>query len=132
VARSALKQPRNARRKAGTLWEKIAEDFLGARGLRLIQRNFSCRFGEIDLVMEDGDTVVFIEVKYRGSRSHGSGANAVDIHKQQRISRTAAFYLAVNPARAEQFCRFDVVSIDPSTDEQEINWIKNAFYSTVD
>jgi len=82
--------------------------------------------------MEDRDTVVFVEVKYRRSSSHGSGADAITIHKQGRISRTAALYLALNPARAEQFCRFDVVSIDPDKDEQEINWIKNAFYSTFD
>jgi len=132
VARSPLKRPPAVRRRAGAYWEKMAEAFLSARGLRLLQRNFSCRLGEIDLVMEDRDTVVFIEVKYRKSSSHGSGADAVNMQKQHRISRTAAFYLAKNPARADQFCRFDVVSIDPDKDEQDINWIKNAFYSTVE
>jgi len=132
VARDQLNPSPAARRKAGTYWEKMAEAFLSAHGLRLLQRNFSCRLGEIDLVMEDRDTVVFVEVKYRKSSTHGSGADAVNLHKQHRISRTAAFYLAVNPARADQFCRFDVVSIDPAKDEQEINWIKNAFYSTMD
>jgi len=132
VARDKLNQSPIARRQAGKHWEKTAEDFLCARGLRLLQRNFSSRFGEIDLVMEDRDTVVFVEVKYRSSNSHGSGADAVNIHKQNRISRTAAFFLAVNPARAEQFCRFDVVSIDPKKDEQEINWIRGAFYSTIE
>ena len=132
VARDLLKRPPLTRRRAGSYWENIAEAFLNNRGLRLLHRNFSCRLGEIDLVMEDGDTVVFIEVKYRKSNTHGSGADAVDIHKQHRLSRAAAFYLAVNPARAEQFCRFDVVSIDPDKDEQDINWIKNAFYSTIE
>ncbi len=132
VARDLLNRSPATRRRAGTYWEKMAEAFLCSRGLRLLQRNFSCRLGEIDLVMEDRDTVVFVEVKYRKSRSHGSGADSVNIHKQHRISRTAAFYLAVNPARGEQFCRFDVVSIDPDKGEQEINWIKNAFYSTVE
>lgn len=103
-----------------------------ARGLRLLQRNFSSRFGEIDLIMEDRDTVVFVEVKYRRRTSHGSGADAVNIHKQGRISRTAAFFLAVNPARAEQFCRFDVISIDPEKEGRDITWIRNAFYSTVE
>ncbi len=101
-----------------------------ARGLRLLQRNFSSRFGEIDLIMEDEKTVVFVEVKYRGNNSHGSGADAVTFHKQNRISLTAACYLAMNPARSEQYCRFDVISIDPAKDEQGINWIKSAFYST--
>jgi len=132
VARDPLKRLPDARRRAGAYWEKMAEAFLSTRGLRLLQRNFSCRLGEIDLVMEDRETVVFIEVKYRKSGTHGSGADAVNIHKQHRISRTAAFYLATNPARAEQFCRFDVVSIEPDKAEQGINWIKNAFYSTVE
>ena len=132
VARDTLNRPPAARRKAGTYWEKIAEAFLSARGLRLLQRNFSCRLGEIDLVMDDRGTLVFVEVKYRKSSTHGSGADAVNLHKQNRISRTAAFYLATNPARADQFCRFDVVSIDPDKAEQGINWIKNAFYSTIE
>jgi len=110
----------------------MAESFLCARGLRVLKRNFACRLGEIDLIMEDRDTVVFVEVKYRKSGTHGSGADAVTIHKQNRISRTAAYFLMVNPARAEQFCRFDVVSIDPEKDEEGINWIQNAFYSTVE
>lgn len=132
MARGPLNRSPSTPRRAGSYWEKTAEAFLARRGLRLLKRNFSCRLGEIDLVMEDHDTVVFVEVKYRKSNSHGSGADAVDIHKQQRLSRTAAFYLAVNPAKAEQFCRFDVVSIDPDGSEQDINWIKSAFYSTVE
>ncbi|NOR20956.1 MAG: YraN family protein [Xanthomonadales bacterium] len=118
------------RRLAGALWEKTAESFLLGRGLKLLQRNFSSRFGEIDLIMEDGDTVVFVEVKYRKSSKHGSGADAVTFHKQGRISQTAAWYLAKNPQRAEQVCRFDVLSIDSQKKDQGINWIKSAFYST--
>lgn len=118
-------------RQSGTQWEKIAESFLRARGLKLLQRNFSSRFGEIDLVMEDEKTVVFVEVKYRKSNHHGSGADAVTFHKQGRISRTAAWYLAKNPHRAEQICRFDVISIDPKKGDQGIDWIENAFYSTL-
>ncbi len=81
--------------------------------------------------MQDQQTVVFIEVKYRKSNHHGSGADAVTFHKQGRISRTAAWYLAKNPHRAEQVCRFDVISIDPYKGDHGINWIKGAFYSTV-
>jgi len=118
-------------RQSGAQWEKIAESFLRARGLKLLQRNFSSRFGEIDLVMEDEKTVVFVEVKYRKSSQHGSGADAVTYHKQGRISRTAAWYLAKNPHRAEQVCRFDVISIDPQKGDQGIDWIESAFYSTI-
>jgi len=99
-------------------------------GLKLLQRNFSSRFGEIDLVMEDEKTLVFVEVKYRKNKYHGSGAETVTRHKQGRISRTAAWYLATNPHRAQQVCRFDVVSIGADTSDYHINWIKSAFYNS--
>ena len=117
-------------KQSGTQWEKTAESFLRSHGLKLLHRNFSSRFGEIDLIMEDEETLVFIEVKYRTNSQHGSGADAVTYHKQGRISRTASWFLVRNPHRAECICRFDVVSIDPQRKDQGINWIKNAFYST--
>ena len=118
-------------RQTGARWEKTAESFLRSHGLNLLQRNFSSRFGEIDLIMEEEKTIVFVEVKYRKSNEHGSGADAVTFHKQNRISRTAGWYLAKNPHRAEQFCRFDVISINPLSRQQGIKWIKTAFYSTI-
>jgi putative endonuclease len=117
-------------RQAGAHWEKTAESFLLSRGLKLLRRNFSSRFGEIDLIMEDNRTLVFVEVKYRTSKQHGTGADAVTLQKQGRISRTASWFLVKNPDRAEQYCRFDVVSIDPLNKDQGISWIKAAFYST--
>ncbi len=133
MARQALKkQPASSTRQSGAAWEKAAESFLRSHGLKLLERNFSSRFGEIDLIMEDEKTVVFVEVKYRKCSQHGSGADAVTFHKQGRISRTAAWYLAMNPHRAEQVCRFDVISINPQDKAKDkgINWIKSAFYST--
>ena len=118
-------------RQSGTRWERTAEIFLYKHGLKLLQRNFSSRFGEIDLIMEDEKTIVFVEVKYRKSSHHGSGAEAVTFTKQGRLSRTAAWYLAKNPQRAEQICRFDVISIHPQKNDQAIKWIRNAFYSTI-
>jgi putative endonuclease len=118
-------------RQSGARWEQTAESFLLGHGLKLLKRNFSSRFGEIDLIMEDEKTLVFVEVKYRQSSEHGSGAEAVTFHKQGRISRTAAWYLVKNPRRAEQICRFDVISIDPRKKDQGIDWIKAAFYSTI-
>jgi putative endonuclease len=126
-----VNQPPPGSRKSGTYWEKAAESYLRTQGLRLLQRNFSSRFGEIDLVMLDGQTVVFVEVKYRKSNQHGSGADAVNFHKQEKISRTAAWYLAKNPHRSESVCRFDVISIDPKKSDHGIDWIRSAFYSTM-
>ena len=118
-------------RNSGNHWEKTAESFLLDQGLKLLHRNFSSRLGEIDLIMEDDKTIVFVEVKYRQSNQHGSGADAVTFHKQNRISLTAGWYLAKNPHRSEQFCRFDVLSIDSGKKDEGICWIKNAFYSTL-
>lgn len=118
-------------KKSGELWEKTAESFLCRHGLKVLEKNYSSRFGEIDLVMEHGNTIVFVEVRYRKSKQHGDGAESVTAVKQSRISRTAGWYLANNPARAEQFCRFDVVSIASEQSAQDINWIRNAFYSTI-
>lgn len=131
MANHTLSHPTPGSRKSGIYWEKAAESFLRKQGLTLLQRNFSSRFGEIDLIMEDKQTLVFVEVKYRRNDYHGSGADAVTFHKQGRISRTAAWYLAKNPHRAECVCRFDVISIDPKERDEGINWIKNAFYSTM-
>jgi putative endonuclease len=124
-------------RQAGAHWEKTAESFLTGQGLKLLQRNFSSRLGEIDLIMEDDKTIVFVEVRYRKSSHFGDGAESITLHKQNRISRTAAWYLVKNPHRAEQFCRFDIISIgailkDPHKKEQGIDWIQNAFYSTLE
>jgi len=118
-------------RQSGAQWENIAEAYLNRHGLKLVERNFSSRFGEIDLIMEDDETLVFVEVKYRTSNQHGSGAEAITYHKQRKLSLTASWYLVKNPQRAEQFCRFDVISIAARTGHQDINWIKNAFYSTL-
>lgn len=131
MARHSLKHRSLNNRKSGARWEKKAETYLLTRGLVLLQRNFSSRFGEIDLIMEDEKTIVFVEVKYRNSNHHGSGADAVTYHKQNRISLTAAWYLAKNPHRSESDCRFDVISIDPDERNQGINWIRGAFYSTL-
>jgi len=118
-------------RQAGARWEKVAESFLSAHGLKLLHRNFSSRLGEIDLIMEHDETLVFIEVRYRANDRHGSGAASITAHKQGRISRTAAWYLTKYPSRAEQFCRFDVISVGSQKGSEDIDWIQNAFYSTI-
>lgn len=127
MARRSLKNTR----QFGQQWEKTAELYLSQQGLKLLERNYTSRFGEIDLIMEHHDTVVFVEVRYRKNTLRGSGAETVTVQKQGRLSRTAGWYLAKHPARAEQFCRFDVVSIDSQNKDPYVNWIQNAFYSTI-
>lgn len=112
---------------AGLHWERLAERFLRRRGLRTLARNFHCRMGEVDLVMGDGDTTVFIEVRYRRNNAFGSALDTVTRHKQLKLIRTASLFLARKPLLASRPCRFDVVGISGSEAEPQIEWARNAF-----
>lgn len=110
-------------RAAGFAAETLALTHLRRCGLALIERNFHCRMGEIDLIMRDGETLVFVEVRLRARGSFASAAESIDVHKQRRIAAAARFYLAGRPECA---CRFDCVVLDrPSADAVE--WIRSAF-----
>jgi putative endonuclease len=112
-------------RRRGREAEEHAWRLLEAQGMRLLERNFRSRRGEIDLVVQDRDSVVFVEVRYRGQDGFGSAAESVNRHKQQRLIACARHYLQLHPRAAHMPCRFDVVSVngaDGSTD-----WIRNAF-----
>ncbi|MCF6225247.1 MAG: YraN family protein [Xanthomonadales bacterium] len=113
----------------GNEWELQAENWLQQRGLTTLQLNFNCRGGEIDLIMRDGESLVFVEVRYRKNAHFGSAAESVTMAKQQRLIFAAEFFLQANPALAELPCRFDVIAIDSNnnTNAVEYNWIKNAF-----
>ncbi|MGN8887110.1 YraN family protein [uncultured Blautia sp.] len=110
------------KRKIGSCHEEQAAAFLKKQGLYIVERNFRCRTGEIDIIARDGDYLVFTEVKYRRTGESGWASAAVDWHKRQRISRAAQFYL-IRHGYADIPCRFDVVAIDGN----RIQWIRNAF-----
>ncbi len=107
----------------GALAEESAAEFLKGRGLRLLERNYSCRFGEIDLIMRDGRTLVFVEVRYRRNKSFGGAIESITAAKREKLLRAARHYMAVT----QEFpaCRFDAVLL--SGDTQELEWIENAF-----
>lgn len=109
-------------RRVGGRYEEVAADFLKKQGLYIVEMNFRCKNGEIDLIARDGKYLVFVEVKYRSDQSSGWASSAVNYSKQLRISRAAAFYL-IRHGYGEVPCRFDVVAID----NKEIEWIQNAF-----
>lgn len=113
----------NERRDRGASAERLARAWLEDRGLRLREANYRCRWGEIDLVMEDGDTLVFVEVRYRNSMRYGGALGSIDVHKRKRLCRAAAEYLARQRGR-ERAGRFDVIALDP---EGRIEWIADAF-----
>jgi len=108
----------------GAQAERWAAEYLQQQGLKPVTQNYRSHFGEIDLIMQDGVTLVFIEVRQRSSTRFGGAAASIDRHKQQRLIRTAQHYLA-NLGRIPP-CRFDVVLMDDA-DGLNAEWLKNAF-----
>lgn len=105
--------------------EDLALAYLAGRGLHLIERNYSTRRGEIDLVMGDGDCLVFVEVRFRRPGRFGGAVETVDRRKQGRLLKAAESYLLEHPAQARRPCRFDVVGM--GADQGKIEWIQDAF-----
>lgn len=110
----------------GTAGEDAACRHLESAGFRILARNFRCRSGEIDIVAGDGPTTVFVEVKDRASRSHGEGFEAVTLRKRQRIVRAARLY-AASKGLSESPLRFDVISIDRSSEPPKLRHDRGAF-----
>ena len=107
--------------RAGADAEEIAAELLEAQGMRILARNFRTRFGEIDLVARDGESLVFVEVRLRLNEYFGGAADSVDVPKRARVIAAARAYLAnVDP---EPSCRFDVVTLDGD----KPRWIRAAF-----
>src|SRR5690554_4489254 len=111
----------------GHLSESRTARWLESQGLHVLERNLTCKAGEIDLVARDGKVLVFVEVRYRGSTSHGGAAASVNRHKQRRLLRAARYFL---PKLVQHHfggrqppCRFDVVCEQAG----ELQWIRHAF-----
>jgi putative endonuclease len=108
----------------GFLFETLALAYLERHGLLFVARNFSGRYGEIDLIMKDQTQLVFVEVKYRKSSNYGGPLAAITASKQQKLRLTATAYLQQHAPKA--YARFDVIAI--SGDEPfHFEWLKNAF-----
>lgn len=106
----------------GKFAENRAEKLLAKAGLRILARNYRCRQGEIDLVAQEGETLVFVEVRSRSRQDYGSAAESITLAKQRRIIAAARHYLAALPHLPA--CRFDVVTLDQG---REPEWIRAAF-----
>jgi len=118
----------SAKQQTGQQAEHMACQYLQSRGLSLIERNYFCTQGEIDLIMNDNNTLVFVEVRFRRNISFGTGAETVDRRKQSKLLATAAHYLQKHPRAAKQPCRFDVISVSSNKHgEQQLDWITDAF-----
>jgi putative endonuclease len=107
----------------GQLAEDLAAGYLKRQGLKLISSNYRCRFGEIDLIMQDGQTLVFVEVRMRSNPSFGSAAESITPAKQKKLTVTAQHYMQQH---GEKNSRFDAV-IMSSLSPEGIEWLRNAF-----
>ena len=124
---TALTAPITARSPTqgrGAEFERRAEQFLLSQGLTLVMRNYWCKLGEIDLIMRNGQTLVFVEVRYRSHDYFGGVSASVTPAKQQKLRRAALCYLqAQRLNEAQQPCRFDLIAYEGL----ELHWLQNAF-----
>ncbi len=110
---------------SGQVAEGLAQRHLERQGLSIITKNYSRKVGEIDLIMQDQDVIVFVEVRYREHKSMLDILESVNIHKQRKLRKTALSYIQSHTS--DQPCRFDVVGIAGSLANPRIEWVKNAF-----
>ena len=117
--------------EAGRRGEDLALRHLESQGLELLERNYRCRAGEIDLVMLEGRTLVLVEVRSRTSATHGSAAATVGSRKQRRFTLAARHLMLTRPQYRRLAARFDVVAIDPTPGggPARLTWIRDAFRS---
>lgn len=115
------KEPANPQR--GHDAEVQAQRYLSAHGLRPLAHNYRTRYGEIDLIMQEQDALIFVEVRLRNRADFGAAAETVTPAKQRRIRAAAAQFLQEHPQHAQRACRFDVVAFD----RERIQWLRDAF-----
>jgi putative endonuclease len=114
-------------RATGAHWEDAALAHLQRNGLKLVERNFVCRFGEIDLILRDRDHLVFAEVRYRGDAARGDGTLSVGAAKRAKLTRAASVYLQAHPQFSHLPCRFDVVGCAGTLAQPDFKWTRAAF-----
>ncbi|AFV03148.1 Endonuclease [Dehalobacter sp. UNSWDHB] len=114
------------KRQLGQRGEDMALEHIKEAGLNIIQRNYRCPKGEIDIIARDGKTIVFIEVRLRSSNSRGSAEESIGLWKIQRLKSIASYYLLEQHYRQWPQIRFDVFAINMAEGVPEFNWIQGA------
>ena len=115
------------RRARGDAVETAALAHLQVHGMQLLARNVQARGGELDLVMLDGNVVVFVEVRYRASAAFGGGIASVDARKRRKLVHAAQVFLMQHPRYAQAACRFDVVDASGDPSAPHLQWLRDAF-----
>ncbi len=123
--------PGDGRRQLGRDGEMLAQHYLEQRGYRLVESNFSCREGEIDLIMRQGNTLVFVEVRGRSTDRPVSPQETVDARKQEKLRRAARQFLYRHPELGDCYCRFDVLALlwqgEGTARAAAVEWYPDAF-----
>ena len=112
---------------SGKQAEAIAANYLSKQGIKIIERNFHCRFGEIDLIGLTDQYLVFIEVRYRKDEHYMTVFETIDKHKCRKLVTTSEYYLNSHRKYQDMTCRYDVIGITGEISDPAIEWIKNAF-----
>ena len=112
----------------GQFAENLALNYLQEQGLTRLQENFSCKYGEIDLIMRDNEFIVFIEVRYRKKTQFGHPLETINYSKQKKIIKTVQYFLLKNPEFNQLACRIDAVALNSQDKSRQdhIDWVKNA------
>lgn len=114
------------RQQKGKSGENLAAEFLKERGMTILGQNVRCSLGEIDLVVLDGSTIVFVEVKSRFTKAYGLPQESVTWSKQKRLTRLAQWYLKQHNLE-QKAARFDVIAVTWIAGKPSLKWIPNAF-----
>ncbi len=120
-----MKQP--AHLEDGVFAEKTACNFLENKNLKLVQKNYRTPYGEIDAIMLDQDSLVFVEVRFRKSIKYGTPAETVNLQKQRKLRASAAHFLQKHQKFSNFPCRFDIVALTGDPGTGTVDWIQNAF-----
>jgi putative endonuclease len=117
-------------KESGQIAEQQACDFLQSQGLHLLEQNYRCYCGEIDLIMQEQKSIVFVEVRSRRRTDYGNAFESVNWSKRKKLIRTATYFLQMKKWLYKVDSRFDIVAIHPVAGKMKLEWIRNAF--TVD
>jgi putative endonuclease len=115
------------KQQIGQAAERQACTFLQEKGLRLLIKNYSCPYGEIDLIMQDQDDIVFVEVRSRKRTDYGNALESVNNNKRKKLIKTATHFLQMKQWLHKINSRFDIIAIHPIAGKMQLEWVKNAF-----
>ena len=124
--RQGNSKAKTEKRTRGDYAEDLALNFFIGHGFKLVERNFNCKLGELDLIMLDRDYLVFIEVRYRVSKNYGGALESITPAKQAKLRRAAEFYL-LRTKNGDCPCRFDILCVSGNLRKPDYDWIDNAF-----